>query len=116
MFAVAANLPTFGGGMRIAPEARIDDGMLDLVIVRKIPKLTLLRIFPKVYSGRHVGHAACLVVKTRRVEITLDREMVLFGGGEPMLAMTPREPVTIEIVPGGLAVVAPGETPVARKA
>jgi diacylglycerol kinase (ATP) len=114
MFAVANNLPTFGGGMRIAPDARIDDGLLDLVIVRKIPKLTLLRIFPKVYSGRHVGHAACLVVKTRRVEITLDREMTLFGGGEPMLPMRPGEPVAIEIVPGGLAVVAPGETPAVR--
>jgi diacylglycerol kinase (ATP) len=108
MFTVANNLPSFGGGMRIAPEARIDDGLLDLVIVREIPKLTLLRIFPKVYSGTHLGHAACLAVTTRRVEITIDREMTLFGGGEPVLPMAPGVPVTIEVVPGALAVVAGG--------
>jgi len=107
MFTVANNLPSFGGGMRIAPEAVIDDGLLDLVIVREIPKLTLLRIFPKVYSGRHVGHPACLAVQTRRVEITLDREMTLFGGGEPVLPMAPGVSVCIEVVPGALAVVWP---------
>jgi diacylglycerol kinase (ATP) len=107
MFAVANNLPSFGGGMKIAPEAKIDDGLIDLVIVRQIPKLTLLRIFPKVYSGKHLGHAACLLVKTRKVEITIDREMTLFGGGEPLQPMEPGVPVKMEIVPAALAVVSP---------
>lgn len=107
MFAVANNLPSFGGGMKIAPQAEIDDGLIDLVIVREMPKLTLLRIFPKVYSGRHLGHAACLLVKTRKVQVTIDREMTLFGGGEPLLPMTPGTPVEIEVVPRALAVVSP---------
>lgn len=105
MFVVVANLPTFGGGMRIAPEARIDDGLLDLVIARELSALRLLAVFPKVYSGRHVTHPAVTILRTRRAVITLDQVMTMFGGGEPVQEMRAGEPVTVEVVPGGLAVV-----------
>jgi diacylglycerol kinase (ATP) len=105
MFAVVNNLPRFGGGMRIAPEARIDDGLLDLVIVKEIPKSTLLSVFPKVYGGKHVGHPAVTLVRTRRAEITIDRTMTMYGGGEPLLPMQAGAPVVVEVVPGGLAIV-----------
>ncbi len=106
MFAVLANLPRFGGGMRIAPEARIDDGLLDVVVVRAIPRRTLLAVFPKVYSGRHVGHPAVITARAARAEVTADRPLAMFGGGEPLVALAPGEPVTVEVVPGALAVVA----------
>jgi diacylglycerol kinase (ATP) len=105
MFAVVNNLPRFGGGMRIAPEAIIDDGLLDLVIVREVPKPVLLSIFPKVYNGGHVNHPAVRVVRTRRAEITLDRDMTMYGGGEPLREMKAGETVVVEVVPGGLGVV-----------
>lgn len=105
MFTVVNNLPRFGGGMRIAPDARIDDGLLDLVIVREVPKSLLLSIFPKVYNGRHVGHPAVTIVRTRRAEITIDRTMTMYGGGEPLRSVEAGEPVAVEVVPGGLAVV-----------
>jgi len=105
MFTVINNLPRFGGGMRIAPDARIDDGLLDLVIVREVPKPVLLSIFPKVYSGKHVGHPAVTLVRTRRAEITIDRAMTLYGGGEPLRPIEAGEPVAVEVVPAGLAVV-----------
>lgn len=106
MFVVAANLPRFGGGMRIAPDADVADGRLDLVIVREIPKTTLLRVFPKVYAGRHLGHPAVTLARTARVEIGIDREMTMYGGGEPLLPITPGRPTLVEVVPGALAVVA----------
>jgi diacylglycerol kinase (ATP) len=105
MFTVVNNLPRFGGGMRIAPGAEIDDGLLDLVIVREIPKPTLLAVFPRVYGGRHVGHPAILMARTRRAEITVDREMTMYGGGEPVRPMAAGETVAVEVAPGGLAVV-----------
>jgi diacylglycerol kinase (ATP) len=105
MFAVVNNLPRFGGGMRIAPDARIDDGLLDLVIVREVAKSTLLSIFPKVYSGKHVGHPAVTLVRTRRAEITVDRAMTMYGGGEPLRPVAAGEPVVVEVVPGALAIV-----------
>jgi len=106
MFTVVNNLPRFGGGMRIAPDAAIDDGLLDLVIVREIPKRTLLAVFPKVYGGKHVGHPDILMARTRRVEITLDRPMTMYGGGEPLRRLEAGEPVAVDVMPAGLAVVA----------
>jgi len=105
MFTVVNNLPRFGGGMRIAPEARIDDGLLDLVIVKEVPKPVLLSIFPKVYNGRHVGHPAVQIIRTRRAEITIDRTMTMYGGGEPLRTVEAGEPVMVEVVPGGLGIV-----------
>ncbi len=105
MFTVVNNLPRFGGGMQIAPEARIDDGLLDLVIVREVPKSVLLTIFPKVYGGKHVGHPAVTIVRTRRAEITIDRPMTLYGGGEPLRPMAAGEAVAVEVMPEGLAVI-----------
>jgi diacylglycerol kinase (ATP) len=106
MFAVVANLPRFGGGMRIAPAALPDDGWLDLVIVRELSRLRLLAVFPKVYRGTHVNHPAIQIVRTRKVEITLDREMTLYGGGEPVAAKAAGQPFAVEVMPGALRVVA----------
>jgi diacylglycerol kinase (ATP) len=106
MFAVAANLPRFGGGMRIAPDARPDDGLLDLVIVREIPRRSLLAVFPRVYRGTHVSHPAVSIVRTRHAAVTLDREMTLYGGGEPVATHAAGQPFHIEVMPGALAVVA----------
>ena len=59
VFLVAvANAPSYGGGMRIAPPARHDDGLLDLCIVRDVSRLEVLRLVPRLYSGGHVGHPA----------------------------------------------------------
>jgi diacylglycerol kinase (ATP) len=106
MFAVVANLPRFGGGMRIAPAALPDDGWLDLVIVRELSRLRLLAVFPKVYRGTHVNHPAIQILRTKRVEITLDREMTLYGGGEPVTSHAAGQPYAIEVAPGALRVVA----------
>src|SRR5262249_8102524 len=62
MFAVLANAPMYGGGMRIAPAADLRDGLLDLDVVRRVSKLALLRVFPKVFKGAHVNHPAISVV------------------------------------------------------
>jgi diacylglycerol kinase (ATP) len=105
MFAVAANLPRFGGGMKIAPDAQLDNGLLDLVIVREVSKLGLLRVFPKVYSGKHVGHPAVEIIRTRRAVLSIDRPMYLYGGGEPVRPMAPGDRVELEVLPGALAVV-----------
>lgn len=105
MFTTLANLPRFGGGMRIAPQAEIDDGILDLVIVKEVSRRALLAVFPKVYNGRHVGHPAVIFVRTRRAEISIDRAMTLYGGGEPVRPIAAGEPVAAEVVPAALPVV-----------
>jgi len=104
MFVDAANLPTYGGGMRIAPSARIDDGLLDLLIVKEVSRLTFLSVFPKVYKGEHVGHPALLLEPARRVEIEFDRDVELYGGGEPIRPVPAGEKIVLEVMAGGLGV------------
>jgi len=82
MFAVACNISRFGGGMRIAPAALFDDGALDLVIAREVGKIELLRVFPKVYTGEHVGHPAIEISRTPSVTIEVDRPMNVACDGE----------------------------------
>lgn len=104
MFVDATNLPSYGGGMRIAPSARIDDGLLDLLLVKEVSRSTLLSLLAKVYKGQHVGHPAILLEPTRRVEIEFDRPVDLYGGGEAIRPVPAGEKIVLEVVPGGLAV------------
>ncbi len=110
MFAVVSNCPCFGGGMRIAPSAEVVDGQLDLVILEEISRLELLRVFPKVYRGRHTDHPAVTIVRTARARLAVDREMAMFGDGEPLLRLGV-EPVEVEVAPGALWVVVGNRRP-----
>lgn len=109
MFVTVCNCPRFGGGMRIAPEARVDDGLLDLVIVEQVSKLELLRVFPRVYKGTHLGHRAFRIVRTRSATIRVDSSQWLFSDGEPVRQVRD-ESIRAEIWPGALRVAAPGQT------
>lgn len=104
MMMLAANTPRFGGGMRVAPEARLDDGLLDLVVVRKVSRPTFLRVFPKVYKGAHLGHAAVFTVKTPWARVRLGRPMHVYGDGERLVPVGP-DGVRFEVVPKALACV-----------
>lgn len=104
MFVDATNLPTYGGGMRIAPDARIDDGLLDLLLVKAVSRLTFLSVFPKVYKGEHVGHPALLLERTARVEMEFERAVDLYGGGEAIRPVPAGERIVLEVMPGALAV------------
>lgn len=104
MLAVLANTPRFGGGMRVAPGARLDDGLLDLVLVKAVSRSTFLRIFPRVYRGRHLTHPAVLTASTPWAHLSLAPPIPVYGDGEPLVPM-PRAGVRFEVVPGGLLVV-----------
>lgn len=69
LFMEASNSRYTGSSFLIAPAARIDDGELDLVIVRRLPRFRLLRLFPTIYSGKHVEHDEVTVLKGREIEI-----------------------------------------------
>jgi diacylglycerol kinase (ATP) len=102
-FAAVGNTSRYGGGMRIAPEASIDDGLLDLCLVRAIPRGTLLRMFPTVFSGRHLSHPSVTYVRTPFVEIETEEPAEVFADGEYLQST----PVRIEVRRRELLVVAP---------
>lgn len=105
MFVAVANSGRYGGGMRIAPEARLDDGLLDVVIVREVSRAELLLWFGRVFGGTHVRHPAVVTARAARVEVSTDRPMTISADGE-VLARTGREPVAVEALAGALLVAA----------
>jgi YegS/Rv2252/BmrU family lipid kinase len=100
----AANSKTYGGGMRAAPGALLDDGLLDLVVLESVSKIRFLtRILPKVFSGRHVEEPSVSVFRAQEVEITADRPFTLYADGDPIAQL----PVRVRCVPGAVRVLVP---------
>jgi diacylglycerol kinase (ATP) len=86
MLCVAANAQSFGGGMLIVPHAIVDDGFFDLLILHKISRPQLLKVFPKVFKGNHVNHPAVEFVRCRELHLEAVSEshgpMPCFADGE----------------------------------
>ena len=102
-----ANGPSYGGGMRVAPRASLDDGLLDVVVIQEIGKLEFLRTFPKVFSGRHVEHPAVAVHRAARVDLDADRPLAVYADGEPAGTL----PATFEVRPAAITVLAADPAP-----
>jgi diacylglycerol kinase (ATP) len=78
----AANTSTIGGGMKIAPGADAEDGLLDVVTVGALSRLELLRLMPSLYSGGHVGAPGVILRRARRIEIYSDEPLHLNLDGD----------------------------------
>jgi YegS/Rv2252/BmrU family lipid kinase len=88
------------GGMRMAPEARPDDGILDICVAGDLGRLETVLLLPKVFKGRHTLHPKVKLYKTRKIGITSSQPLVLQADGEVL----GRTPAKIDLVPGVLQV------------
>ena len=102
-----ANGPSYGGGMKVAPKASLDDGLLDVVVIHEIGKLEFLRTFPKVFSGRHLEHPAVAVHRAARVDLDADRTLAVYADGEPAGTL----PATFEVRRAAITVLAADPAP-----
>jgi diacylglycerol kinase (ATP) len=96
-----ANGNYMGGGMRIAPEAELDDRLLDVVVIGDFGKLEILKEFPKVYKGTHVNLPKVSVKKASKVTIDSTEPMLLYADGEVLGEC----PVEFGVVPRALSIV-----------
>ena len=96
-----SNSPSYGGGLLITPEAKVDDGKLDLFILNAISRLELIKLFPKVYYGGHVGHPAVEIIRVDSLELH-SPGMPAYSDGEHVGAA----PVTCVVSPKSLNVLA----------
>lgn len=103
MFVAVGNANAYGGGMRIAPDAVLDDGLFDVVTIRAMSRLTLLGQFPRIFSGKHVGHPKVEVHRGREVRLEADRELFLYADGEEIGPL----PATLTVEPRALRVLVP---------
>ncbi|MCA9509364.1 MAG: diacylglycerol kinase family lipid kinase [Myxococcales bacterium] len=100
-----ANGRYFGGAMRIAPDARLDDGAFDVVVGGELGKAELVaRLLPSIYTGRHVEHPGVAVVRGRRVAVEALRGPVRLEADGETLGATP---LRAEVLPGALRFLAP---------
>jgi YegS/Rv2252/BmrU family lipid kinase len=99
----AANSKEFGGGMLLAPDASLTDGLFDVVIIEDMSRPRFLRLAPTVFSGRHVRQRAVTVERAREIHIEASRPFTLFADGEPIAEL----PCTVRVLPGAVRMIVP---------
>ncbi len=95
MMVAMANGSYYGGGMKIAPEAMMDDGLLNVCIVKELSKWELLREFPKVFKGTHISNPNFIMKSGQTVKIVSDEDRAIYADGE-YVGSLPAECVTGE--------------------
>jgi diacylglycerol kinase (ATP) len=103
MMVAVGNGVSYGGGMRICPDASLDDGMLDVTVIGAMSMPEFLLNLPKVFRGTHVRHPKCSTTRGTRVDISADREFEVWADGEHIGPL----PASLEIVPQALRLVVP---------
>ncbi|MFC5149619.1 diacylglycerol kinase [Streptomyces aureoversilis] len=88
------NSSSYGGGMRICADARMDDGLFDITVVGPCSRSTLLKVFPRVYRGTHLDHPAVTVHRVAKVSLSA-AGITGWADGEPLGPL----PLTAETVP-----------------
>lgn len=98
-----ANSQAYGGGMFIAPAARLDDGLLDVVITGDAPKRRFLTGLPQIFKGAHVERDEVTTLRGGVVEVAADRPFVVYADGDPLTEL----PMRVRTLAGALELIAP---------
>ncbi|MBT2292437.1 diacylglycerol kinase family lipid kinase [Paenibacillus albidus] len=97
------NLPSYGGGLLICPQAKADDGLLDVCVVHGCSRWQLLRLFPTVFKGRHVTLPFVTMLRGRCVSVRFAEARHAIGDGESLGT----GPLAVRCEPGALKVRSP---------
>jgi diacylglycerol kinase (ATP) len=93
------NCPFYGGGMKICPSAKYDDGLLDVCIVSDLGKITFLKLLPSVYSGRHVEKEPWISTQQGKyIEITCPNSMIAHADGELIASSSLRVSMSEQLI------------------
>jgi diacylglycerol kinase (ATP) len=103
MLCSIANASYYGGGMHIAPDARLDDGLFDVCLLAEAGKMEFLSAFPRVFKGTHTTHPKVTMRRARHVRIESDPSMPVLVDGE----VVGKTPVEFVLVPGAIQVMTP---------
>ena len=96
------NNQSIGGGMRVTPNAVVDDGLFDVLVVTPLSRIAFMRVFPRVFAGTHLTDPRVTVHRAKHVRIEADN-VAAYADGERVSLL----PVDVEIVPGALRVLMP---------
>ena len=97
------NSKAYGGGMFLFPQAELDDGRLEVLLVREYSKLRCLRDMPKVFKGRHVDNPHATFLSGQTVEVSAERPFDVYADGDPIAEL----PATVTVAKQVLRVIVP---------
>jgi YegS/Rv2252/BmrU family lipid kinase len=98
-----ANSKAYGGGMYLAPDAALDDGLFDVVMTADTPRLRFLRLLPTVFKGEHIKQPGVAVLRGAEVHVSADRPFTMYADGDPIGEL----PATIRVLPAAIRVIVP---------
>ena len=101
MLVIVGNSISYGGGMKVTPDASIVDGMLDVCLLGALSKGAFVRAFPRVFRGTHVTHPAVRMARATRVKVEADRRVMVYADGERVGPA----PALFEVLPGALPLI-----------
>lgn len=100
LFIVVNNGRYFGGGMKVAPDADLCDGLLDVVIGGDAGKIEVLRTLPRIYSGTHITHPKIKLYQAKSIQVESTERLLLQLDGE----LVGKAPASFRVVPAALTV------------
>jgi diacylglycerol kinase (ATP) len=80
MLIAVANGRSYGGGMLVCPNAKLNDGLFDVMVLHPVSKIEFMKVFPRVFAGTHVSHPAVEIVRSKNV--TIESKAVAYADGE----------------------------------
>jgi diacylglycerol kinase (ATP) len=104
MMITASNMPMYGGGMKVTPDASPEDGLFDVCIIKKMSKMHFIKIFPKVYEGKHINDEKVEIFRTKTLSLDSEYPFSVFADGEYICKL----PSTFKMIPKNLNFIVPG--------
>jgi diacylglycerol kinase (ATP) len=101
MLVIVGNSISYGGGMKVTPDASIVDGVVDVCLLRAMTKGAFVRAFPRVFRGTHVTHPAVRMAMATRVKVEADRRVMVYADGERVGPA----PAAFQVLPGALPLI-----------
>ncbi len=98
-----ANAPSYGGGMKIAPHAQLDDGLLDVCVIGPMNRWKMSCLFPTVYFGRHLSIPQVEYFQADRFKLDTEEPREVYADGEYVC----RTPIEVGVARGALRVIVP---------
>lgn len=99
-----ANGQYFGGGMHIAPDAKMNDHAFQCVLIRDLSTMEIIRYLPSLFKGAHLRHSPFTSLNTHELEIQVTQPTYIELDGEPTFELSPDRPGHLRLLPNALKV------------